>query len=679
MNFNILKLGFQAYIQDKLEKNGSESAAVANSDISIFMYADEFKEYVSQELPTNTDISNMSISDILDMEIVNGKLMTDEEAAEAEKALEGFDSEEESAETTENTQTTDATETDATTDGQAAVPAPANAEQPQQPQTVNGDAATEQQLLFQGIINNLMQTEEVKNVVDTDGNSEVSEEEMTAFLEAVGAQDGDATNLTLDDIFSAINGIKDNTFKLNAEETTATEKVEDTAPEVEDVAPSSPSSQSSNSGFTGGNGSGDFSFNPSSSSSTPQEKNVSNMSLDELKNELSTTESNVGEQEQALDAALNGTSETLTDLQSKIDESFEAYKEALGSELAKELEDIETRLSDKEAELVENDQAIWDQENKIAECETSYENAQATTAAIEGQIGSLESALSGLDDSEESAARRAEIEAKIGELQQKKTEAEQAEKDALDALNDAKDALEGENGLLKQKEKLEEELKGIEQEKTEFEAKLPEEDQAIQEAKTNYETAKQEFKTQQAQEVIAAREEVKASKDYINELNSAINTKENEQLKKDYSVTASSMYDAEEGQKLVDAAYTMLSRYGSSTGYCATGVSRTMSIAYGIQMGGHGYQWDTNMDKLVDEGMFAEVTDDYATSADLANLPAGAVVCWENTSNSGGGGKQYGHVCIADGKGGEISDHYQANIYKSIGGRSDQYRVFIPV
>ena len=38
MNFNILKLGFQAYIQEKLEKNGSKSAVVANSDISIFMY-----------------------------------------------------------------------------------------------------------------------------------------------------------------------------------------------------------------------------------------------------------------------------------------------------------------------------------------------------------------------------------------------------------------------------------------------------------------------------------------------------------------------------------------------------------------------------------------------------------------------------------------------------------------
>ena len=140
-----------------------------------------------------------------------------------------------------------------------------------------------------------------------------------------------------------------------------------------------------------------------------------------------------------------------------------------------------------------------------------------------------------------------------------------------------------------------------------------------------------------------------------------------------------SLYDEQEGQRLVESAYEMLNRYGSSSGYCARGVSRTMNIAYGISMSGHGYQWDTNMDKLVEQGMFTEVTSDYPTADLLSTLPAGAVVCWENTATSGGGGKQYGHVCIADGKGGEISDHYQANIYKSVGGRSDQYRIFIPV
>lgn len=132
------------------------------------------------------------------------------------------------------------------------------------------------------------------------------------------------------------------------------------------------------------------------------------------------------------------------------------------------------------------------------------------------------------------------------------------------------------------------------------------------------------------------------------------------------------------GEELVEVAKQMLAQYGESSGYCATGVSRTFQMAYGLSLHGNGCDWDSNMDNLVEQGAFKEVTGDYETSADLANLPAGAVVCWEATGGSDGGAK-YGHVCIADGNGGEISDHYQANIYKSIGGRSDQYRVYIPV
>ena len=133
------------------------------------------------------------------------------------------------------------------------------------------------------------------------------------------------------------------------------------------------------------------------------------------------------------------------------------------------------------------------------------------------------------------------------------------------------------------------------------------------------------------------------------------------------------------GEELVDVARQMLDKYGSSKGYCATGVSRTFQMAYGLSLSGNGCDWDTNMDKLVEQGAFVEVTSDYKTSDELSNLPAGAVVCWEASGNGSTGGAKYGHVTIADGKGGEISDHYAANIYKSIGGRNDLYRVYLPV
>lgn len=132
------------------------------------------------------------------------------------------------------------------------------------------------------------------------------------------------------------------------------------------------------------------------------------------------------------------------------------------------------------------------------------------------------------------------------------------------------------------------------------------------------------------------------------------------------------------GEELVDVAKSMLNKYGSSHNYCATGVSRTFQMAYGLELHGNGCDWTANMDNLVSQGAFQEVTVNYPSSADLAKLPAGAVVTWDSTGIDTPAGK-YGHVAIADGKGGEISDHYQAQIYKSVGGRNNTYHIYIPV
>ena len=85
MNFNILKMGFQAYLQEKLA-NENKELTVNNSDISIFMYAEEFKEYITDELNLDTSICNASISDILDMEIDAQGRLVDPDAKEEETA-----------------------------------------------------------------------------------------------------------------------------------------------------------------------------------------------------------------------------------------------------------------------------------------------------------------------------------------------------------------------------------------------------------------------------------------------------------------------------------------------------------------------------------------------------------------------------------------------------------------
>lgn len=271
------------------------------------------------------------------------------------------------------------------------------------------------------------------------------------------------------------------------------------------------------------------------------------------------------------------------------------------------------------------------------------------------------------------STEKADISAKISELKSKITEAEQAEQKAKESIENAENKLEE---LKQNRDTLQGELDALNQQMSELETQISEQYPQVQESLNEYNKAKQSRDTYKTKAVSSAKSELQSAQSYVGDINSAINKLDNRDVKKEYSLNK---YDEEEGQRLVDTAKQMLAEYGESHGWCATGVSRTINMAYGIKMGGNGCDWDTNMEKLVEKGMFAEVTEEYPSAGDLSSLPAGAVVCWEATTGEGNGGAKYGHVTIADGNGGEISDHYQSSIYKSVGGRSDTYRIFIPV
>ena len=104
MNFNVLKLGFQSFLQEKLAKENKE-ANFSLSDVSIFMYADEFKEYITDELNLSSSTYSMDISDILEMEFdENGKLV-DPNAVEkqGEEAADSTETAEEGVQTADAT------------------------------------------------------------------------------------------------------------------------------------------------------------------------------------------------------------------------------------------------------------------------------------------------------------------------------------------------------------------------------------------------------------------------------------------------------------------------------------------------------------------------------------------------------------------------------------------------
>ena len=656
MNISSLIQGFSSYLEN-LNETSEKNYNTSSSNVSIFMYSSEFKSYIANELDiADSSIFSKSINDILSMDVVNGKLVENKD------------------ENTDSFETSEDNETDETNSIQPEENIPNQNETPAAENTNSGEIAQEGgeegTEALTDLLNNLFQDESVISALDTDNSGELDKEEISSFIETINGADGDANNLTLDDILAGIEQIKEKAKeKETAEEETEPETEE--INQAQNVAASTGTPASSSGSFSGGS-TGGSSIPSSSSNNSVQEKTLDNMTREELNSELSTAESDLTEKQGALSALYDGSDSNLQALNENMENLYDTYLEELETvdeEMAEQVDTLKQDIDSKQDEIDAKDQEIADQEGVVSNAEAAYNNTVSNTQQLKSSLSSLQSTdTSNMDDSQ-----IAELNSKIAELQSKVTEAEQAEDDAKQAWDDAEDAL---DTLNEQRDSLQTELDNLNNDMTELEAEIVEKYPEIQESLNAYNEAKQEHDNYKSEAITSAKSEIESAQNYVNEINTAINNLDNKEIEKEYSMN---QYDAEEGERLVDVAKQMLGRYGSSTGYCATGVSRTMSMAYGISMGGNGCDWDTNMDKLVAEGMFTEVTSDYPTSGDLSSLPAGAVVCWEATGGTNGGGAQYGHVTIADGNGGEISDHYASNIYTSVGGRSDTYRIFIPV
>ena len=156
MNINTLKLGFANYLEN-ISEISNKTYENLDSDISIFMYSTEFKNYISDELDVDSKILSMSINDILKMDIVNGKLVDPEEEA----ALQ----DESSLEDEENAQE------------------PANPEasitdtemiNPDMPLTGNGETQVlnTEEFSITDMLNEFFESEAFKSVIDTDESGE---------------------------------------------------------------------------------------------------------------------------------------------------------------------------------------------------------------------------------------------------------------------------------------------------------------------------------------------------------------------------------------------------------------------------------------------------------------------------------------------------------------------------
>ncbi len=484
MNFSALIQGFCSYLED-LSQITNKEYKTESKNASIFMYSSEFKQYLEKELGSKVNIESMSVSDILAMEL---KEETGDDTYSAE----------------------------------------------------NGEAGVDD------IINDLFKDKKVQKTVDTDGDGVLSDDEKLAFLNAIKDIDKEGENISLEDVMSAAESIKDGTFETTStegteqpQETTTDEEKPEDAKTKDSGSTHSSGGTDSGSTYTGNDT--DAAGDKSDASGDVTQKDVKNMTLDELntykteaQQQVSDIQNTIKDKQTDIDKAKEAAETSKTEDQKAVDEAEEAYNTAeeeyktaisedsylnsdegkqLKADIEKNLEDIdnaETAQKDTMAALTEANDRKTQATDKVNECTNNVTSAQSAVTEAQSRVDSLESALASygnVSDDPDAKAKKAEIEEKLraarANLETKKkelTDAEKALKDAEEELTAAEKAVEEAQAAY---DEATEQLNAANETKAELDAQLRENCseatitamEKYNEAKTTLDTAKTTQKT----------------------------------------------------------------------------------------------------------------------------------------------------------------------------------------
>jgi predicted peptidase len=496
MNFKEIKSKFLLYLQNKQnDENNNNTIPVDLSAKSIFLYQDDFKNFLKEECNIkDSSLLSMSITDILKMN------------AEDENNAETYD-----ANDPEN--------------------APENDEAGEENNA--GNWLTE-------FANELFNDDAFKTTVDSDKNGKIEENELNTFLDKIKDLDGNSDSVSLDDLFKTYEAINDGTInditgKTEASEETAedndtkTEETKDTqdTPKTQDT----PSSSGSNNNYNGGN-------NNVTGGDTGTEnagpKTLDNMSEEELNQEKTDAKAELDKNQAAYESITDGSNSELKELDKEVTEAYDNYKEALDSDMAEKLDKIVSEISKVENDISQKEIEISKQTTVVSNAKNNADNAQTTYETMDAAVKALEAQSSSASEEEDSADLNQKIAAAKARRERAKTDAEKAKKDyekeqeKLEKLeNELGDLKTGENGLEK-----------LNKEKQEFEAQIDENSDAGQlmkkynEAKAKYDTKKSSLQTE-------AKTAIEASQKRLDEVNTALNNyKDKKEVSEKYSSTA---------------------------------------------------------------------------------------------------------------------------------------------
>ena len=483
INFEALKMGFISYLESLEKDSDSQSKDVETdvSDVSIFMHADEFKEYVSEEL--NIDISDMplELSELMNMEIVNGELVSKESQ---DDDLENSNSDDKDSDN-----------------------------------------------LMTSLLNELFNDSEVIKSLDKDGDNAINTEEATNFFSFISKNDKDEKNLSFEDIFMGIEQIKKGEYDSKA--------VVDN--EVKETKEATISESSNSSGSRGGGGSYGNYNNSSNKTETPTQKDYKDMSLDELSTTKTDYESKKQEAKDLVNGIYSGENAVVKSAQETLDEKKAAYDEAvkndenISKELKTERENNLKDISEKESSIDTLKIDINNKEHEISSLENQITSKKSDLSALERSLSSLQSSSS--DDPEiqaQIAAQKQAVQGQISAVQGQITE-----------METQKNALEEEKKGIEDKLAAEEDsLTELETQRADIESRISENsNEETKAALSDFNAAKTNVQSVKAEQLKIANDFVNAFETEIDKINEAYNEKNAKQIEKDNHVSTSKLFD----------------------------------------------------------------------------------------------------------------------------------------
>jgi len=574
MNFEALKSGFISYLTEKLEGNSGQNSeeVLKDSDISIFEYSSEFKDYLVEEVGADVSIFSKSLNEIMNMDLVNGKLVSNDdnnsdsfqnnnivtdvlnEAIQDKSVINLFDTDKSGDLNKEElniflkglSEDGDNISFDKIAQTTQDIQEKGNSPQNKNPETSveetpkdNVKKTESSDNITNRLLEKVYNDKAVIKTLDLDGDGKLSGEEKAKFEEFIKGYDGDTDGeLSEADIKRAFDDIKDGKFSYDSDLSKRAEEIDkkveqELADKAEKAA--APSSQGNvGNSFVGGTTGSSNSFSDSNAV-TGNSENIENMSLEKLEETKNEKQEEINTARDDINKIYSGENPAVKQAEDDCKTAKEAYDEAVKND-----EKISDELKQKRED---NLNAIEEQENEIDTTKTNINNTEAKiseqTAIIaedDSNIQALEAAQSALQSqTSDDPEKQAEITAKLAEIQTSITEAKNKKEKDEATLKEYEDTKkEYETNLETQEAALTE----LENEKSEIEAQIlancseetKEAMQAYNDAKTNVETVKNaELKT--------ANEKISSLQSELDNINEQINIKKAEEIKKENSVS----------------------------------------------------------------------------------------------------------------------------------------------